>query len=123
MTEGYKIGYIGLGSLGTAIFSVITSFAKDHSLENPKGWNRTQSEYPKWRNENEGCEYVESLDELVLSSNVIFTCLVNDQAALEVYARISEILESEEHREGEQVKVFADQSTLKPGTAREFLSP
>lgn len=103
------IGYIGLGSLGSAIFSSIIAYSSSNNLPHPKAWNRTQTAYPEWKAANQDAEYVETVEDAIKGSETIFTCLVNDQAALEVYQRIAE-----SELKG---KIFADQSTLKPSTA------
>lgn len=119
MTDNLRIGYIGLGSLGSAIFPSLVSYAKERNLPAPSVWNRSPEKYASVRElSSDICTAAEPGD-LVQRCNVIFTCLVDDQAAEEVYDKVIPALQKSAGGEGEKV-VFADQTTLKVGTACEW---
>jgi hypothetical protein len=113
-----RIGYIGLGALGSAIFPNIVGFAEHNSLPAPAVWNRSQDKYAAVKEAHPNVYTATEVEELVPRCDLIFTCLVNDAAAEEVYGKLVAALQKEKVREGGN-KVFADQTTLKASTARE----
>lgn len=115
-----RIGYIGLGALGSAIFPNIVSYAKDNGLPAPAMWNRSQDKYAPVKEAYPDVYSAAEVEELVPRSDIIFTCLVNDAAAEEVYTKLAAALKKED---GAEKKVFADQTTLKASTARECNVP
>lgn len=116
-SKDIKIGYIGLGSLGSAIFPNLIKYAQEQGLAPPSAWNRSQDKYAALNQEYPDIHTAKELGELVRRSNVIFTCLVNDAAAEDVYTKIVEILRSTPGGVQRGSIVFADQSTLKAKTA------
>lgn len=113
MSQPLRIGYIGLGALGSAIFPNIVSYAQANNLPAPAVWNRSQDKYASLRDASPGVYFANEVEELVDRCDLIFTCLTNDAAAEEVYGKLAGALKSAEGR-----KVFADQTTLKASTAR-----
>ena len=117
----HRIGYIGLGSLGSAIFPNLVNYARDQNLPAPSVWNRSPGKYAPLKEVSSEIYFAERPRELISRCNVIFTCLVNDQAAEEVYGKLVGALQ-EKGDTGEKI-VFADQTTLKVGTACKSICP
>jgi len=117
----HRIGYIGLGSLGSAIFPNLVNYARDQNLPAPSVWNRSPEKYAPLKEVSSEIYMAEQPGELVSRCNVIFTCLVNDQAVEEVYGKLVRALQDKGDK-GEKI-VFADQTTLKVGTACKSIGP
>ena len=73
----FKVGFIGLGTMGFPIAGHISKSYKTAVF------NRTTNKSQKWTSEFEG-EICESLKDLALKSNVIFLCLSEDKDIEEV---------------------------------------
>jgi 3-hydroxyisobutyrate dehydrogenase-like beta-hydroxyacid dehydrogenase len=116
MSSEIKIGYIGLGSLGSAIFPNLADYAKSNNLPAPVIWNRSQEKYAPIQQVHPEVVGAKAVEEVVEKCNVIFTCLVNDAAAEEVYGKLVAALNARE--KGTEV-IFADQTTLKAATGCE----
>ena len=107
-----RIGYIGLGALGSAIFPNIVAYAAENRLPAPSVWNRSQDKYSALVSAHPEVYTAKEISEVVERSDIIFTCLVNDQAAEEVYDKLVAALAA-----SPKPVVFADQTTLKASTA------
>jgi 3-hydroxyisobutyrate dehydrogenase-like beta-hydroxyacid dehydrogenase len=115
----YQIGYIGLGALGSAIAPNLATFAQQSSLQPISLWNRTTEKYESLKPSfPSDAHFAEVVEELVERCNVIFTCLVNDQADEDVYAKLVARLKEAKGKRTGQI-TFIDQSTIKPATAGE----
>ncbi|RSH78698.1 uncharacterized protein EHS24_002427 [Apiotrichum porosum] len=106
----YKIGYVGLGNMGTFIFLNLARHAAANKWPEPCAWNIDQSRYDEIRAECHNLVLCGQLEEVVKRSNVVFTCLLNDPVAEEVYEKLFAAV-------GEGKVVFVDQSSLKPKTS------
>ena len=82
----FKVGFIGLGTMGFPIAGHISKSYKTAVF------NRTTNKSQKWTSEFEG-EICESLKELALKSNVIFLCLSEDKDIEEIVLGSDGILE------------------------------
>lgn len=122
----FRIGYAGLGSLGSAIFPNLVSYASEHGFPAPSVWNRSQGQYSSIKEQFPDVHTAENLLEL-LDCNVVFTCLANDAAAEDVYGQLVNGLNegNGKGRAGYRQVIFADQSTLKVKTTRmsDLLTP
>ncbi|RSH87341.1 hypothetical protein EHS25_003250 [Saitozyma podzolica] len=109
----YKIGFIGLGALGTPIAINLASYAKENNFPFAV-WNRSPEKYSalKEAGHDEGVFFASRPEELVERCNLIFTVLVNDQAAEEVYGKLIGAVRGK--------VVFADVSTLLPKTSKKL---
>jgi hypothetical protein len=109
----YKIGFIGLGALGTPIAINLASYAKENNFTFAV-WNRSPDKYSalKEAGHDEGVFFASRPEELVERCNLIFTVLVNDQAAEAVYGKLIGAVKGK--------VVFADVSTLLPKTSSEL---
>lgn len=84
----FQIGYVGLGNMGTPIFLNLARHAKANGWPVPCAWNIDQSRYDEIRAQSDHLHLCEQLSEVVERSNVVFTCLLNDPVAEEVYERL-----------------------------------
>lgn len=105
-----RIGYIGLGSLGSAIFPHLVEYSAQNHLPAPIVWNRSQDKYTAINKEHPDVVTAKEVIEVVEQADVIFTCLVNDTAVEEVYDKLVKGMN------GRKV-IFSDQTTLKVSTA------
>lgn len=95
--------------MGTPICNNLGSYATTRNLPPLTIWNRSKDKY----NDITDCpkaHFAEQVKELSERCNVIFTCLINDQVASEVYGKMLKGVKKEK-------VVFVDQSTLGPETA------
>lgn len=112
----FRIGYVGLGNMGGPIFTNLVKYATSNNLPAPCAWNIVKARYDELRPDCPGALFCEELEEVVGRSNVVFTCLLNDPVAEEVYERLfAAVRESK----GKDKVVFVDQSSLKPRTSSE----
>ncbi|KGB75866.2 hypothetical protein CNBG_1704 [Cryptococcus deuterogattii R265] len=109
--KSFQIGYVGLGNMGTPIFLNLARHAKANGWSAPCAWNIDQSRYNEIRAHNDHLYLCEQLSEVVKRSNVVFTCLLNDPVAEEVYQRLFATVDSKAKM------IFVDQSSLKPKTS------
>lgn len=118
-----SIGYIGLGSLGSAIFPNLAQYAKENSLPPPIIWNRSPDKYAPITEAHPEVQTAKEVGELVDKCSVIFSCLVDDHAAEDVYDKLVLALEGRKAgtANAENI-VFADQTTLKAGTACKWMT-
>jgi 3-hydroxyisobutyrate dehydrogenase-like beta-hydroxyacid dehydrogenase len=115
----YRIGYIGLGALGSNIAPNLAAYAQSNSLPPISVWNRSTDKYASLKPSfPEDTHYANEVEELVDKCDVIFTCLVNDAADEEVYEKLVAAMGK---GKGKGRIAFADQSTIKPGTAGQLL--
>ncbi|XAO25002.1 hypothetical protein I312_103811 [Cryptococcus bacillisporus CA1280] len=110
----FQIGYVGLGNMGTPIFLNLARHAKANGWPAPCAWNIDQSRYDEIRAHNDHLYLCEQLSEVVKRSNVVFTCLLNDPVAEEVYQRLFATVNAKAKI------IFVDQSSLKPKTSIEL---
>ena len=111
----FRIGYIGLGSLGSAIYPNLQAYSSSNSLPALSVWNRSQDKYADIKAQHPDILTAKEITELVDRCNVIFTCLVDDAAVEDVYLKLVAALK------GSKEKVtFVDQSTVKVSTAGEY---
>ncbi|CAD6569799.1 MAG: hypothetical protein TREMPRED_005454, partial [Tremellales sp. Tagirdzhanova-0007] len=114
--EPYRLGYVGLGNLGTEICKNLGRHASSQNLTPLSLYNRTSAKYSAVSDECPGAHFAEEVAEVVQRSNVVFTCLLDDAAAEEVYGKIFKAVKREDK------VVFVDQSTLTPTRARRLES-
>ena len=114
--EPYRLGYVGLGNLGTEICKNLGRHASSQNLTPLSLYNRTSAKYSAVSDECPGAHFAEEVAEVVQRSNVVFTCLLDDAAAEEVYGKIFKAVKREDK------VVFVDQSTLTPTRASEYRS-
>ncbi|WVQ90153.1 hypothetical protein IAS59_003930 [Cryptococcus gattii] len=107
----FQIGYVGLGNMGRPIFLNLARHAKANGWPAPCAWNIDQSRYDEIRAHNDHLHLCEQLSEVVKRSNVVFTCLLNDPVAEEVYQRLFATVDAKAKI------IFVDQSSLKPKTS------
>lgn len=112
----FQIGYVGLGNMGRPIFLNLARHAKANGWPAPCAWNIDQSRYDEIRAHNDHLYLCEQLSEVVKRSNVVFTCLLNDPVAEEVYQRLLATVDAKAKI------IFVDQSSLKPKTSSEFVT-
>jgi 3-hydroxyisobutyrate dehydrogenase-like beta-hydroxyacid dehydrogenase len=103
--------------MGGPIFTNLVQYAGSNHLPAPCAWNIVKTRYDELRPDCEGAVFCEDLEEVVGRSNVVFTCLLNDPVAEEVYERL--FAAAREHK-GKDKVVFVDQSSLKPKTSSEW---
>jgi len=116
MSDPYKIGYVGLGNIGVQVCNNLGRYASSNNLPPLSIWNRSPEKYTQVAEDCKGAHLAKEVEEVVERSNVIFTCLLDDTAAENVYGKMFEAVKGE----GEEGLVFADQSTLNPKTASEY---
>lgn len=102
-----NIGWIGLGNMGIPIASNLIKAG--HSV---KVYNRTAHKTQKLV--KEGAKQAKSLDELVLTSDVIFTMVSDDLAVKDLYYK------QQLFDQAKSEQVFIDMSTVSPITSREL---
>ena len=113
--EQYRLGYVGLGNLGTEICKNLGRYASSHNLTPLTLYNRTSAKYTAVSDDCPGAHLAEDVAEVVERCDVVFTCLIDDAAAEEVYGKMYKAVKREAK------VVFVDQSTLTPTTAGEFI--
>ncbi|RSH94967.1 hypothetical protein EHS25_000052 [Saitozyma podzolica] len=111
------IGYVGLGNMGGPIFTNLVNYAASNNLPAPCAWNIVKARYEELRPRCPGAVFCDELEEVVMRSNVVFTCLLNDPVAEEVYERLFAAVRE---NKGKDKVVFVDQSSLKPRTSRKL---
>lgn len=111
-TTTYSIGYIGLGNMGVPIFLNLARHAEANGWPAPCAWNIDQTHYDSIRAQCDHLVLCTEMRQVVECSNVVFTCLLNDPVAEEVYEKLFSCV-------GKDKVVFVDQSSLKPKTSRE----
>ena len=109
-----KIGYAGLGAMGTHIVPHIAKYASGNSLPPLTLWNRSSSKYAEVKDACPGATFASDPSELV-DCDLIFTSLANDKVVEEVYGQMMDALK----KKGGKV-IFADQSTILPGSSSQL---
>ncbi|ORX36641.1 hypothetical protein BD324DRAFT_651127 [Kockovaella imperatae] len=112
-----KIGYVGLGALGSAIAPNVAAFAHENGLEPVVFWNRSENKFTAIKDQLNGGRYASDLADVVKDCNLVLACLANDQACEEVFGAMAEALKTS--NSSEKV-VFVNQSTIKPITANKL---
>lgn len=105
-----RIGYVGLGNMGTPIFLNLVEYCRQNDLPAPCAWNIDQSRYEEMQARDNRMELKRELVEVVGQSDILFTCLLNDPVAEDVYRQFF----ASGHADG---VIFVDQSSLKPKTS------
>ncbi|RXK38283.1 hypothetical protein M231_04456 [Tremella mesenterica] len=104
-----KIGYVGLGAMGSAIAPHVADYALKNNFPPLTLWNRSVDKYEPIKEKCPGAYFAKELKEVTERCNVVFSCLLNDEVSLEVYGELVKGIE-------EKV-VFIDQSSLNPKTS------
>ena len=112
-----KIGHIGLGALGTPIAINLARYAATDSPAPLVIFNRSKDKYATIKAEVPDIFEAEDLGEVVKRCDVIFTCLLNDAVAVDIYETM---IAAAKEKEGKVV--FIDITTLGPKTSGAFLS-
>jgi 3-hydroxyisobutyrate dehydrogenase-like beta-hydroxyacid dehydrogenase len=113
-----RIGFVGLGNMGTQMANNLGRYAASQSPPLPPLtiWNRSPEKYAAVSTDNPKAHFVQGKDagpeEVVKRSDVVFTCLLNDAVADEVYSRMIAAV-------GNSRCIFVDHSSLNPKTAGE----
>ncbi|WWC96577.1 hypothetical protein V866_003445 [Kwoniella sp. B9012] len=107
----YRIGYVGLGNMGRPIFTNLANYAATNGLPAPCAWNIDQSSYREIQSDLKEVHLAGEVEEVIKRSNVVFTCLLNDEVAEKVYQKLYAAVGSEK-------VIFVDQSSLRPKTSR-----
>ncbi|WVR07075.1 hypothetical protein IAU60_004114 [Kwoniella sp. DSM 27419] len=108
-SQALRLGYIGLGSMGLPMAINLTKYISSNGLTPLSVWNRSTSKYDKLREGAPATYFAERMEELVGRCDVIFTSLINDQAAEEVFGKLFAAVKG---GEGKGI-LFVDQSSLK----------
>lgn len=106
-----RVGYVGLGGLGSPIAVNLAKHASTASLPALIIWNRSKERYGPVKAEASDVVEADEVEDVVRGSDVVFTCLLNDSAAEEIYGKMFKAVEK-----GRKV-IFVDQSTLNPKTS------
>lgn len=105
-----KLGYVGLGALGSPMAINLAKHSST-SLNNPFTiWNRSKDKYSAIQAEAPYVYEAGTVEEVVQKCDVIFTCLLNDAAAEDIYGKM--LAEAKAGSHGKVI--FVDQSTLSP---------
>ncbi|WWC89297.1 uncharacterized protein L201_004218 [Kwoniella dendrophila CBS 6074] len=109
-----KIGYIGLGNMGSQISKNLLKYIVENHLDNLTIWNRSKSKYDPFKQDKNSnkVNFAEELEEVVKESNIIFTMLIDDDAAQGVYENLFKAAKNKN-----EPVVFVDQSSLKAITS------
>ncbi|OCF74583.1 hypothetical protein I204_04962 [Kwoniella mangroviensis CBS 8886] len=113
MSSPLRIGYIGLGAMGLPISINLTKYIKANNLPPMTVWNRSPAKYDLLRPHAPATHFAESVEEVVEKSDMVFSMLIDDKAAQDVFTKAFNHLEKKE-RKG---LVFVDQSSLKAITS------
>ncbi|WWD17269.1 hypothetical protein CI109_101707 [Kwoniella shandongensis] len=106
-----RFGYVGLGNMGAHICRNLAKHAQSSNLPPISIWNRSTDKYDSIRPVAPDAFYAEKVEEVVQRSDIIFSSLINDQVAEDVFGRMFKAVEG-----GREV-VFVDQSSLKAVTS------
>lgn len=109
-----RIGFVGLGNMGCGIFANLCQYAAANRLPPPSAWNVDHSVYSRVQAANPAAKLYTTVEELVSESDVVFSCLLNDAVAEEVYGKMFAALDTSRN------VIFVDQSSLKPKTSRKL---
>ncbi|WVQ80762.1 hypothetical protein IAT38_002867 [Cryptococcus sp. DSM 104549] len=105
-----RFGYVGLGNMGTPIARNLASHAASSNLPPISIWNRSPAKYAPLKESHPDLIYAKEVEEVVQRSDVVFTSLINDQAAEEVYGKMLKATEARD-------VIFVDQSSVKAITS------
>ncbi|GAA5919417.1 hypothetical protein JCM6882_006015 [Rhodosporidiobolus microsporus] len=111
-----RVGFIGFGNMGAHMASNLATHLAASSLPPLLVWNRTPSKLP---HASSAIEHAVSLPGLAERCDVVFTSLLNDEAAKGVYSALFKGIKNEEDGRGRET-VFVDVSTLYPTTSAEL---
>ncbi|WVF71494.1 hypothetical protein IAT40_006300 [Kwoniella sp. CBS 6097] len=118
-----RIGYIGLGSMGLPIARNLIKYINANQLQPLTVWNRSKEKYDSLKSDNPEGFYAENLADVVERCDLVFTSLINDQAAQEVYGELFKAAEkrrASSKADEEGGVIFVDQSSLKAVTSGEL---
>ena len=107
----YKLGYVGLGALGSQICIHLAKHASESSLPPVSIWNRSKDKYAPIQAAVSDVHCADEVEEIAGRCNVVFTCLANDAAAVETYGKMFNAVKAK--------VVFVDQTTINPKTSGE----
>jgi 3-hydroxyisobutyrate dehydrogenase-like beta-hydroxyacid dehydrogenase len=107
-SENTRLGFIGIGSMGSRIASRLLG-AGYHLT----AYNRTREAAEALV--QDGATIADSIAELTSNSDVIFSCLTNDEAVISVYTDPQGVFDYLRHG-----SVIIEMSTVLPGTSREI---
>ncbi len=105
-----KIGYVGLGALGTPMAINLAKHAFANSFPPLTIWNRSKDRYAVVKEEVSDVTEAGEVEEAAQNCDVMFTCLLNETVADELYGRMLRATK------GRKV-IFVDQTTLSPKTS------
>jgi len=105
-----KLGFIGLGSMGSRIAAKLLAAGYDVS-----GFDRNPAKIDALK--TKGARGSKTLAELARSVDVVLSCLTNDQSVRDVYYEAGGILEN-----AKPERVVIEMSTILPATSRELAS-
>ncbi|WRT66403.1 uncharacterized protein IL334_003359 [Kwoniella shivajii] len=111
-TTPTRIGYIGLGAMGLNIARNLSKHITKNNLPPLTVWNRSSSKYESLKPDAPNARFAKQVEEVIDSSDVIFTMLIDDNAAQEVYGKLYDHLKSNK-QQGKREIIFVDQSSLK----------
>ncbi|ODN82056.1 hypothetical protein L202_02372 [Cryptococcus amylolentus CBS 6039] len=101
-----RLGYVGLGNMGVPIARNLARYAASSGLPPLSFWNRSQAKYDLVRQDAPDAFYATDVEDVVKRSDIVFTSLLNDQAAEDIYGKMFKATE------GRNV-IFVDQSSVK----------
>ncbi|KAL7418786.1 hypothetical protein Q5752_006469 [Cryptotrichosporon argae] len=102
-----RLAYVGLGNMGSQMCANLCAYAKRSNLPPVLVWNRSSDKYATVPR----AEPAENLTALAGAADIVFTCLLNDAAAEDVYGEMLAAVE-----QGKDM-IFIDQSSLTPKMA------
>ena len=113
ISQGLRLAFVGLGNIGLPVARNLLIYPSTDRL---RVWNRTKAKYTLIP-EAVGCESIKDLfTGFDKGISVVFTSLVDDEVALEVYG---ELIKCAKEVEGGCKVIFVEQSTLHPDTTGE----
>ena len=100
--HGYKIGWVGLGAMGYLMARNLANYRSQHYHGGApvRVWNRTFSKSEQLVNEAGANKVIaaQSLAEIAIECDVIFTNLANDQVVKDVYLQFVDALKVRNHK-------------------------
>ncbi|CAJ0754843.1 7274_t:CDS:2 [Entrophospora sp. SA101] len=114
-----RVAFIGLGAMGYPMATNLQKYLAVNQFPNLLVYNRTYSKAQSFA-ESVGAIATQSLQDVAERANIIFTCLLNDQAVSSIY---KELLKYSDPRKFNNINnrsvIFIDCSTISPHVINE----
>ncbi|WWC62000.1 uncharacterized protein I303_104587 [Kwoniella dejecticola CBS 10117] len=124
LSPNTRIGFVGLGNMGSHIAANLSKHISANNLPNLTVWNRSKGKYDQLRSnpnlDQDKITYAEELKEVIENSDVIFSMLIDDHAAQEIFSQFFDYLRTQSQAQTETKRrevIFVDQSSLKAITS------